>query len=94
MYDRDHLLWHAYFLPLKNEATLEKLNHIILDKVVPLLQEYFHDDWEKIQLVLGKWLIHSENIIATNILGIDSTDYEDQIKYSINLNPSAWDYKI
>jgi 5-methylcytosine-specific restriction protein B len=52
LYDRDHLLGHAYFLPLKKEPTLEKLNSIMLDNIVPLLQEYFHDDWEKIQLVL------------------------------------------
>ena len=94
LYDRDHLLWHAYFLPLKSDATLEKLNQIVLDKVIPLLQEYFHDDWEKIQLVLWKWLIHSEEVIASDILWTDTSDYEDQTKYTINLEPTAWDYNI
>jgi 5-methylcytosine-specific restriction protein B len=94
LYDRDHLLWHAYFLPLKSDATLEKLNQIVLDKVIPLLQEYFHDDWEKIQLVLWKWLIHSEEVIASDVLWTDTSDYEDQTKYIINLEPTAWDYNI
>jgi 5-methylcytosine-specific restriction endonuclease McrBC GTP-binding regulatory subunit McrB len=94
LYDRDHLLWHAYFLPLKSEPTLDKLNNIMLDKIIPLLQEYFHDDWEKIQLVLWKWLIHSEMVSASDILWTDNTDYEDQPKYSINLNPSVEDYNI
>jgi 5-methylcytosine-specific restriction protein B len=94
LYDRDHLLWHAYFLPLKDDPSLERLNHIVLDKVIPLLQEYFHDDWEKIQLVLWKWLIHSEDIIASDILWTDTSDYEDQTRYYINFNPTAWDYNI
>ena len=94
LYDRDHLLGHAYFLPLKEDPSLERLNHIVLDKVIPLLQEYFHDDWEKIQLVLWKWLIHSEDIIASDILWTDTSDYEDQTRYYINFNPTAWDYNI
>lgn len=94
LYDRDHLLWHAYFLPLKEEPTLWKLNHIVLDKVIPLLQEYFHDDWEKIQLILWEGLIYSENLIASDILGKNTGDYEDHPDYKINLNPSAWDYNI
>ena len=81
-------------MPLKSEPTLNKLNDIMLDKIIPLLQEYFHDDWEKIQLVLWKWLIHSEEVVASDILWTDSTDYEDQMKYSINLNPSIEDYNI
>ena len=94
LYDRDHLLGHAYFLPLKEDPSLERLNHIVLDKVIPLLQEYFHDDWEKIQLVLWKWLIHSEDIIASDILWTDTSDYEDQTRYYINFNPTTWDYNI
>lgn len=94
LYDRDHLLGHAYFLPLKDDPSLERLNHIVLDKVIPLLQEYFHDDWEKIQLVLWKWLIQSEDIIASDILWTDTSDYEDQTRYYINFNPTAWDYNI
>ena len=94
LYDRDHLLGHAYFLQLKDDPSLERLSHIVLDKIIPLLQEYFHDDWEKIQLVLWKWLIHSEEIVASDILWTDTSDYEDQTRYYINFNPTAWDYNI
>lgn len=53
LYDRDHRLGHAMFLPLKTEPSMAKLNEILLNGVLPLLQEYFYDDWEKIQIVLG-----------------------------------------
>ncbi len=52
LYDRDHLLWHAYFLPLRDDNSLEKLKSIMLNDIIPQLQEYFHDDWEKIQMIL------------------------------------------
>jgi 5-methylcytosine-specific restriction protein B len=51
--DREHTLGHSYLLPLKNNATVEMLAGIFENKIMPLLQEYFYDDYEKIQLVLG-----------------------------------------
>ena len=53
LYDREHMIGHAYFIKLKEEPTMENLQEIFLNRIIPLLQEYFYDDWEKIQLVLG-----------------------------------------
>lgn len=51
--DREHTIGHSYLLTLKNQPTIEILAEIFEKKIVPLLQEYFYDDYEKIQLVLG-----------------------------------------
>ncbi|GFM51102.1 ATPase [Pseudomonas cichorii] len=51
--DRDHCLGHAYFMPLKSEPTLERLEDIFRQQILPLLQEYFFDDWQRIQWVLN-----------------------------------------
>jgi len=53
LYDREHTIGHAYFTSLKKDNSIEKLADIFKNKVIPLLQEYFYDDYEKIRLVLG-----------------------------------------
>lgn len=57
LYDREHTIGHAFFMPLKDELTAEKrmtkLADIFRHSIIPLLQEYFYDDYAKIQLVLG-----------------------------------------
>jgi 5-methylcytosine-specific restriction protein B len=51
--DRDHRLGHAYFLPLREDRSIELLGSIFRQQIIPLLQEYFFDDWERIQIVLN-----------------------------------------
>jgi 5-methylcytosine-specific restriction protein B len=51
--DRDHCLGHAYFMPLRSEPTLAKLAGIFQQQILPLLQEYFFEDWQRIQWVLN-----------------------------------------
>ena len=50
LFDRDHLIGHAYLLDIASHADLCVT---FRDRIIPLLQEYFYDDWRKIQLVLG-----------------------------------------
>ena len=53
--DRDHTLGHSYFLPLKKSGanTLDNLARIFKKQILPLLQEYFFEDWERIHWVLN-----------------------------------------
>lgn len=50
LYDRDHLIGHAYFMNIQSH---EELCEAFCDRIIPLLQEYFYNDWRKIQFVLG-----------------------------------------
>lgn len=50
---RDYCLGHAYFMPLREECSAKKLAEIFRVQVLPLLQEYFFDDWQRIQWVLN-----------------------------------------
>ena len=51
--DRDHCLGHAYFMSLKSGDALQQLEVIFRNQVLPLLQEYFFEDWERISWVLN-----------------------------------------
>lgn len=51
--DRDHCLGHANFMSLKHHPTIANLSNIFEQKVIPQLQEYFFDDWSKINMVLN-----------------------------------------
>lgn len=53
LFDREHTIGHAFFTGLKDDPSIEKLSEIFKKNVIPLLQEYFYEDYEKIQLVLG-----------------------------------------
>lgn len=51
--DRDHCLGHAYFMPLKGDCSLHRLELIFRNQILPLLQEYFFEDWQRIAWVLN-----------------------------------------
>lgn len=51
--DRDHCIGHANFMHLKEQPTLNNLSDIFKQKIIPQLQEYFFDDWSKINMVLN-----------------------------------------
>ncbi len=48
--DREHQIGHTYLLRVD---TLETLSSTFRNRIIPLLQEYFYDDWEKIRAVLN-----------------------------------------
>ena len=53
LFDREHTIGHAFFTKLADDPSIETLADIFEKNVIPLLQEYFYEDYEKIQLVLG-----------------------------------------
>jgi 5-methylcytosine-specific restriction protein B len=53
--DRDHQIGHSYFIKDKYEnGDIENLKEIWFDCVMPLLNEYFYNDWEKLIALLGE----------------------------------------
>ena len=94
LYDREHTIGHAFFTGLKDDASLAKLQSIFEKSVIPLLQEYFYEDYQKIQFVLGdnaksddslKFIL-DEKVVAKNIFKGNVEDVIDlpEKRYSIN----------
>lgn len=84
LYDRDHTIGHAYFMSLKDGADIEELASIFENKILPLLQEYFYDDWEKIRLVLGESQFIKEKKPANALFKSDTDYINDKILYEID----------
>ena len=99
LYDREHTIGHAYFIPLKNNPTIETLAMIFSRNILPLLQEYFYEDYEKIRLVLGdnNKDEKDEQFILVNEEDYDdlfgSTDYDFEDSRTYTVNPTAF-FKI
>jgi hypothetical protein len=50
LFDRDHRIGHSYFLGIES---FSELVSVFCNKIIPLLQEYFYGDWQRIQLVFN-----------------------------------------
>ena len=94
LFDREHTLGHAFFTPLRQSKSIETLGEIFRDKIVPLLQEYFYDDYEKICLVLGdkKRPEHQRFFKAepADLQSLFGTDLEFEISPTYRINPAAF----
>ena len=102
LYDREHTIGHAYFMPLAKDNSMEKLAEIFKNKVIPLLQEYFYEDYEKIRLVLADnqkkderdQFIQRTPIKPNELFGSTDVGIDEGYTYEINddafMNPQAY----
>jgi 5-methylcytosine-specific restriction protein B len=90
--DKDHLLGHAYLLDVKSK---NDLCGVLRNKIIPLLEEYFYGDYEKIRLVLGDnkgWgKTDDERIVQekkantpTALFGNNTDEFDDKTIYQLN----------
>lgn len=94
LYDREHTIGHAFFTGLKDNPTIEKLASIFEKSVIPLLQEYFYEDYQKIQLVLGdnaktntetKFIVDKNVELKEIFMGsVEDIVDEKEVQYEIN----------
>ena len=93
LFDREHTIGHAFFMPLIDDPSIGTLAKIFEKSIIPLLQEYFYEDYAKIQLVLGDdgkkgdkkqyQFIFDEDMEANKIFETVQ-ELDSEKKYSIN----------
>jgi 5-methylcytosine-specific restriction endonuclease McrBC GTP-binding regulatory subunit McrB len=73
--DRDHQIGHSYFMNVK---CIDDLKKVWFNSIMPLLNEYFYNDWEKLQALLGKAKLADDNHkYPSFVKKIEKVDFAD-----------------
>ena len=97
LYDREHQIGHAYFTGCTSRANVDA---VMRHKVIPLLAEYFFEDWEKIAAVLGGAASHDGPItggfLNRSVLksppGLEDGDALPRFRWVIRSEAEGFDY--
>jgi hypothetical protein len=92
--DKDHKIGHAYLI---NVESKNQLCEAFRNRILPLLEEYFFGDYEKIQLVLGdnsefnkakenRAVVNNPSSDQRNLFGKDIDGFEEKTIYQLNEN--------
>ena len=71
--NRDHAIGHSYFLKVKS-GDVDSLASVFKNNIIPLLQEYFYNDYEKIALVLGEGFVKRKDNSGVRFAPFENLD--------------------
>ncbi len=82
--DRDHQIGHSYLMKIGADSDKRvSLHRVWYGSIVPLLQEYFYGDWQKLRQALGDY----KPVAKTGFVSLKT---EDEIRET--LGDEAEDY--
>ena len=95
--DREHQIGHSYFMGfvqkdddgkvVDSTVSPDDLKSVFTDKIIPLLQEYFYGDYEKIKLVVGDGFVNEASTKVTFAGNNSSYDEYPEKRYNIEKEP-------
>ena len=97
LYDREHQIGHAYFIGCNSRGDVDE---VMRHKVIPLLAEYFFEDWAKIAAVMGDLEIHEGPItggfLKRSVLkappGLEDGDAVPRYRWEVRSLDEGFDY--
>ncbi len=82
--DRDHLIGHAWFWNCKSQSDIDR---VMFSKIIPLIAEYFYDDWNKVRSVLGGGDHFVSRVRLPRPPGMEEDSGEDRYQWVIKKPP-------
>lgn len=84
--DRDHKIGHSYFMKIQAETAIEELANLqasFKNQIIPLLEDCFYGNLEKVQMVLGsKFIVADEECAELDasclMCGEDSVEFQEK----------------
>ena len=90
--DREHQIGHTYFMDVKRITGKDSLETTFKNKIIPLLQEYFYDNWEKIDLALNRnGFVHEIPFESDLFKNLDLIDEERKIYEVLPDDDGKWE---
>lgn len=77
--DRNHLIGHAYLINAENKNDIAQAFN---NKIIPLLQEYFYGNYDRIAMVLGNSFITANDVTKNFANDINDIDLSDKKTYT------------
>ena len=86
--DRERQIGHTYFLGVESIASLKK---VFQNRIMPLLQEYFYDDWEKMDVVLNGNCFVDPKPVPTKLKGSKFIDADRKEYELLSFDNKEWE---
>ena len=88
--DRDHKIGHSYFMTIQAETAEKELANLqasFKNQIIPLLEDYFYGNLEKVQMILGsKFIVPDEEQELTSaclMCGEDAVEFQDKVSLKV-----------
>jgi 5-methylcytosine-specific restriction protein B len=85
LFDRDHRIGHAFFIGI---SSLQGLDQVFRRKVIPLLQEYFYENWSNVRRVLNDYgpgeFVIKKDLTPLKADGEEGISDDSRIAYRVN----------
>jgi len=81
--DDDHQIGHSYFMGMTEEVEVKE---VFKNKILPLLKEYFYNDFGKIRLVLGDGFVQKQENYRPRFAAEDSMELDRDVFTITSIN--------